>query len=357
MNLSINLPDFRSNLLDWFDKNARKLPWRDNPHWYKTFLSEFMLQQTQVEQVIPYFHKFYTEYPDIYGLADADEHDVLTLWAGLGYYSRARNLRKAAKKIVDEFSGEFPQNVKDALSLNGIGIYTAHAILSIAFNKPFAVVDGNVKRVLSRLLTLDDDITSAQSIKKISAVSESLLDKNQPSKYNEALMELGATVCFKRNPRCTACPVRLYCKAFAKNEVHKYPVKSAPKKKRDVFYFALVIVHGGKILITKRAPSGLLASMWEFPSLEAQKEDINKDELLQLIRKKFGVSGKIRKIYQPLKHQYTHLNALYTPITFSPEKPVIEKNGFDDFKWIKPEELASYPIHGAHKKIIGKLEI
>ena len=168
MNLNINPTHFRRNLLIWFDANSRDLPWRNEPNWYKTFLSEFMLQQTQVEQVIPYFYKFYAEYPNIYSLAHADEHDVLTIWAGLGYYSRARNLRKSAVKIVREFSGEFPQILKDALSLPGIGIYTAHAILSIAFNKPFAVVDGNVKRALTRLFCINEDIASTKGIKKIS---------------------------------------------------------------------------------------------------------------------------------------------------------------------------------------------
>lgn len=357
MNLTKISATFRIELLTWFDNNARKLPWRSNPHWYKTFLSEFMLQQTQVEQVIPYFHKFYHKYPDVHRLSSADEHEVLTLWAGLGYYSRARNLRKAAIKIVTEFSAEFPINVKDALSLPGIGTYTAHAILSIAFNKPYAVVDGNVKRVISRIITLNDDISSVQGLKKISIASELLLDNIHPSKYNEAIMELGATICLSGNPLCHKCPVRLLCEANKKALVYKYPVKSPKKKKRNVFFYAFVIEHNGHILITKRASKGLLASMWEFPSLEGEKKELRKNDLYEFVNKKLGIVGENMQIYNCIKHQYTHLNACYTPIRLIPEKITQIADIFPDHKWIKPEYLTQYPIHTAHKKIIEKLKI
>jgi len=352
MNLKKNSVPFRVELLRWFYNNARILPWRTEPHWYKTFLSEFMLQQTQVEQVIPYFHKFYNKYPDVHQLASADEQEVLTLWAGLGYYSRARNLRKAAIKIVKEFSGEFPKTVKDALSLPGVGTYTAHAILSIAFNKPLAVVDGNVKRVISRIITLNKDISSAQGIKKISSASELLLDKTQPSKYNEAVMELGATICLPRSPLCHKCPLQLYCEANKKALVHKYPLKSPKKKKQEVFFYAFVIEHKGQILITKRASKGLLASMWEFPSLEGQEND-----LYEFVNKKLGIVGENIQIFSCIKHQYTHLNACYTPIRVIPEKITKMADIFPDHKWIKAAYLDNYPIHTAHKKIIEKLKI
>ncbi len=357
MDLIIDSAAFRNNLLNWFENNARKLPWRNDPHWYKTFLSEFMLQQTQVEQVIPYYHKFYNRFPNIERLASADEHEILTIWAGLGYYSRARNLRKAAIMIVNDFSGKFPLNINEVLSLPGIGVYTAHAILSIAFNKPFAVVDGNVKRVISRLFTINDDISSKQGFRKISMISEALLDKRNPSKYNEAVMELGATVCKTKNAHCMDCPVKFFCNANAKNSVHFYPVKTPAKRKKELFYYTFVIEYNRRFLIIKRPSKGLLASMWEFPSIEGQKNAYSKNQLNKFLNNAFGIKGEIKQIFKSIKHQYTHINASYTPIRVIPKEIKIISGLSTDYEWVEASELMGFPIHAAHKKIIKKLKI
>ncbi len=357
MNQIININSFHKNLLSWFDNHARILPWRQNPHWYKTYLSEFMLQQTQVDQVLPYFLKFYHKYPDIYALANLEEQEILRQWAGLGYYSRARNLRKASIKIVKNFNGNFPETIKDALTLPGIGIYTAHAILSIAFNKPYAVVDGNVKRVISRLFTINEEITSIKALKKITPICDFLLNKKYPSKHNEALMELGATTCTPINPDCQSCPVNLFCKANQDNAVHLFPVRIPRKAKRNVFYYTFIIKHNEYFLLIKREAKGLLASMWEFPSLEGIEKGYSQKKLLKFITNDLGINGKIDHIYKSIKHQYTHLSASYTPVKITADSKKQTFEMFPDWKWIKPGELSQYPIHTAHKKITRNLEI
>jgi A/G-specific adenine glycosylase len=346
------LTHFREALLLWFTVNARDLPWRRAPHWYKTFLSEFMLQQTRVEQVIPYFDKFYKKYPNIGALAAADEQEVLSLWAGLGYYSRARNLHKAAEFIMKNFGGEFPDSFENALRLPGVGQYTAHAVLSIAFNRPFAVVDGNIKRVLSRINAVKKDVGTPAGMKEIRELADRYLDNNNPSIYNEAMMELGALVCTPKNAACERCPVHSWCRAYKKGEVEKYPIKKSKLIKKRVYYYSFIIERKGELLIVKRPEKGLLASMWEFPTFEGGKnppsERIAEELLLTL-----GITGRIISIRDCLKYQYTHLNACYTPLFVVFDTGSFIRHNYADHKWIKSEDFSKYPIHTAHKKLLN----
>ena len=226
LNAEFKATHFRRLLLDWFRKNKRELPWRQSNNWYSTFLSEFLLQQTQVEQALPYYKKFIENYPDIPTLAKASEHDVLNLWAGLGYYSRARNLLKSAKILTQKFGGKFPIDFKQALSLPGIGNYTASAILSIAYSQPYSVVDGNVKRVISRVYSITDDIRLDITHKLIQNICNTLISKKHPGDFNEGLMELGATLCKPKNPFCPQCPINKFCLAYERGEVSNIPFKS-----------------------------------------------------------------------------------------------------------------------------------
>ncbi len=255
-------------LLDWFRQNKRNLPWRKNPHWYHTFLSEFLLQQTQVEQALPYYGKFLVTYPDISVLAKASEDEILNLWAGLGYYSRARNMVKAARQIQSEYHGHFPVEWKQALGLPGIGPYTAAAILSIAFNQPYAVLDGNVIRVLSRLHLIGDDIRLPASRHRFQTLANELLDRKKPGEFNEAMMELGATICLPRNPVCINCPLNSFCNAYKNNTVGKYPFKSAAAARKQMKHYVFLLECDQKLFIRQRPNKGLLARMWEFPYWE-----------------------------------------------------------------------------------------
>ena len=311
---SIDKIQFQNSLLNWFKKNKRSLPWREQAHWYPVFLSEIMLQQTQVDQALPYYVKFIKRYPNIHALSKATEQEVLSLWAGLGYYSRARNLLKTARIIVTDYQAKFPRDIKQALMLPGIGKYSASAILSIVYNLPYAVVDGNVYRVMSRLFAVPDDIRLNKTQKSIQKISDQLLSNIDPGNYNEAIMELGAVICKKQNPDCIKCPVQTFCEAFKKNEQLRYPIKSAAPSKRKITHHALIIVNKEAYLFVQRPASGLLASFWEFPILEMKKKDI-KDELLESeLKKIYGIEGKVTLKGDVFRHQYSHIDLTYQPV-------------------------------------------
>lgn len=257
--------DIQRALLAWFAQNKRNLPWRREPRDpYHVWLSEIMLQQTQVVTVIPYFERWLARFPRLVDLANASQDEVLKLWEGLGYYSRARNLHKAAQKVQNELNGQIPTDVPGLLALPGIGRYTAGAIASLAFGRDAAILDGNVKRVISRLYALpvanDDELWQH---------SEALLPVGHAGEFNEALMDLGATICTPRAPRCLACPLQSPCSAYAKSNPEGYP---APKDKKPIPHKDLVTLvcrnRAGQLLMRQRPRSGLLGGLWEFPNEE-----------------------------------------------------------------------------------------
>lgn len=259
----MNLPAFRRKLLAWFGAHARDLPWRRTRDPYRIWLSEVMLQQTRVEAVIPYYERFLARYPEVRRLAEAPEPEVLALWSGLGYYSRARNLRKAAREIVNA-SGEFPNTCEEIRKLPGIGDYTAAAIASIAFELPHAAVDGNVLRVLSRVENDFADVS--RNRQHFQELATRYLDRKRPGAWNQALMELGATVCIPKTPRCAGCPVRRFCAAHAAGTERQLPVKqrnAAPVAEQRRL---LIVRRAEKVLLWQRAATHRrLAGFWELP--------------------------------------------------------------------------------------------
>jgi A/G-specific adenine glycosylase len=263
----LDAPGIRRRLLAWYRKHKRDLPWRRTEDPYRIWISEIMLQQTRVAAVLPYYARFLARFPDVQALAEAPEQDLLAAWAGLGYYSRARNLQKAAKNIVER--GGFPEDFWSLRELPGVGDYTAAAVASIAFGLPHAVLDGNVARVLSRLAPELGDIKSDAVRKRLRALAEVLLDRRQPGEFNQALMELGATVCVPKRPLCQSCPVRLHCEARKQGLENQLPVRgpgsSADRRGKRL----LVIEQTGKILFWQRpAESSRLAKFWELPERE-----------------------------------------------------------------------------------------
>ena len=252
-------------LLPWYAANRRDLPWRKSREPYAVWVSEIMLQQTRVEAVIPYYRRFMQALPDVRALADAPEEQLLKLWEGLGYYNRVRNLQKAARQIMTEHSGVFPGEYAKIRKLSGIGPYTAGAIASICFEQPTPAVDGNVLRVFSRLYN-DPGVITEPAVKK--AFTARVMEHQPPEKagdYNQALMELGATVCTPRSPDCAHCPVQAHCGAFAADEAEDYPVKDPKPVKAVEEFDVYLIVKDGRALVRKRPKSGLLAGLWEFP--------------------------------------------------------------------------------------------
>ncbi len=262
-----DLAGIRRRLLAWYRKHKRDLPWRRTEDPYRIWISEIMLQQTRVAAVLPYYARFLARFPDVLALAEANEQELLAAWAGLGYYSRARNLQKAAKSIVER--GEFPRDHSSLRELPGVGDYTAAAVASIAFGLPHAVLDGNVARVLSRLAPELGDIKSDAVRKRLRAFADELLDRKRPGEFNQALMELGATVCVPKRPLCERCPVRLYCEARKQGMENQLPVRGARASADQQGKTLLVIEKAGKVLFWQRpAESSRLAKFWELPERE-----------------------------------------------------------------------------------------
>lgn len=280
---------FQETFLTWYHKEKRNLPWRATNDPYAIWISEIMLQQTRVETVIGYFYRFMEQFPTIQDLAAAEEQKLLKVWEGLGYYSRARNLKAAAQQIVAEFDGEMPQSIEEIRSLKGIGPYTAGAIGSIAFGLPEPAIDGNVMRVVSRLFCIEADIAKASSRRPFDEAMRTIISPDEPGEFNQALMDLGSRICTPTTPKCEECPISQYCLAYAENRQTDFPVKSKKAKPKDVYYIAGAIEDQGSFLLVQRPKTGLLASMWHFPLVEVTKEQYEalqrtwaKEEQLQL---------------------------------------------------------------------------
>ncbi len=264
--------DFTKKLTGWYSNNKRDLPWRNTQNPYYIWLSEIILQQTQVKQGLPYYEAFVKHFPTIFDLANATEEEVLKLWQGLGYYSRARNLHTTAKHIAFERDGVFPNNYKDLLKLKGVGDYTASAIASIAFDEVAAVVDGNVYRVLSRYFGIDTPINSTAGIKEFKALASSLIDKDQPALFNQAIMEFGATQCKPKNPYCIVCPVSESCVAFQNNRIDMLPIKLKKTKVSTKYFNFLVCVDKQRhTVLEKREGKGIWQNLYQFPLIESDK--------------------------------------------------------------------------------------
>lgn len=297
--------EFRHHLVDWFNREKRDLPWRRTSDPYKIWVSEVMLQQTRVDTVIPYYNRFLEKYPTMQSLAYAPQEELLKMWEGLGYYSRARNLQAGVKEVVEKYNAVVPDNRHDLSKLKGIGPYTAGAILSIAYNKPEHAVDGNVMRVLSRVLHIEDDIALPKTRKVFEEAVDMLIDKEHPGDFNQAIMDLGAMICTPTSPKCLLCPVRDYCIAFHEGDTEQLPLKSKKTKTKKVKYEVYVAVdEQGNYLLEKRPSEGLLANMWQFPMIELTK-DVAKDTF----EKQYNVHIKkyVNKDLLKFKHIFSHL--------------------------------------------------
>lgn len=266
------LPEITETLLRWYVQHKRELPWRETKDAYLIWLSEIILQQTRVEQGMPYYLQFREAFPTVSELADAPEDTVMKLWQGLGYYSRARNLHAAAKQVVSEFNGQFPTDYAGLIQLKGVGPYTAAAIASIAFDEPKAVVDGNVIRVISRLFGIQEPVNESATQKRIAALAESLLDHRQPGEHNQAIMDFGALQCVPKSPNCQACPLLDDCEAHRLGLVGVLPKKTSKTKRRTRFLHFLVASDGEQLLLQKRGTDDIWAGLYQFPMKETEQD-------------------------------------------------------------------------------------
>lgn len=356
----------QQKLIHWFHHHARPLPWRVKYRPYEVWVSEIMLQQTQVETALPYFRRWMRTFPTLASLARADENRVLKTWEGLGYYSRARNLHASAKFILKKYGGRFPSDFDEILSLKGIGRYTAGAIASIAFNQDRPIVDGNVLRVLSRVYAIKKPIDVGKNEETFWRLEEKLIPKGQARYFNQALMELGALVCRKEDPLCASCPICGFCKAYKRGQTDAFPVRKNKKKMVKIEAAALILSWKGKYLIRKRPLGMIMGGLWEFPEW---KLSLNhklplkeiKRQTLHNARKEFGENLQISKYLGPIKRNYTHhlesLHIFEVPEGSDPsgtlgiggQTPLAPK-GWNQ-AWITKKDFTKYPFSSAHAKI------
>lgn len=321
------IPEFNENLVTWFNREKRDLPWRHNKNPYRVWVSEVMLQQTRVDTVIPYFNRFMERFPTMESLAEAEPEDVVKYWEGLGYYSRVRNLHQAVREVVAVYDGIVPEEKERFEKLKGVGPYTTGAVLSIAYNQPEPAVDGNVMRVMSRQFGIYDDIALPKTRKLFEQVVRRLMDPSHASDFNEGVMELGATVCTPKNPMCSLCPVQEHCYAYTHNVQDELPVKTKKGASRIEMYDALYCRRDGKTAYVKRPDAGLLAGMWQYPLTER------------------GTGEQINGTYVgQVKHVFSH-------IVWYLDLYVVETLPEGDWVWLDGEERAKLTVSVAQQKL------
>jgi A/G-specific adenine glycosylase len=345
----------RIRLKKWYQKSQRRLPWRETKNPYFIWVSEIMLQQTQVNTVIPYYQRFIRRFPDMERLAVAGLQDVLKEWEGLGYYARARNLHKAAGVVLEKFGGNIPDHWDGFKSLPGVGDYIASAVLSIAFNKPYAVVDGNVKRVLARLTAMDAPVNQSASYKRFRRVAEALLDHEDPGTFNQAVMELGAVVCRPGKPDCKICPVKRWCLAFQSNQAAAYP-KSLERPAPPLQYLTIgVIIKSGRTLIVRRPEDGLLGGLWEFPTGRIGPGETSESACSRIIKEQVNLRASIRSKLTAIRHAYTHFKITADVFVCDSISGRVKLKGPVDYRWVGLADLKKYPFPKANNKFIPML--
>lgn len=344
------------DLLAWYDGAKRDLPWRRTRDPYRIWVSEVMCQQTRVETVIPYYERWMAAFPTLDDLAAADRQDVLRLWEGLGYYSRARNLHDAARQVAERHQGLVPSDPGTFRALKGVGPYTAAAVMSIAFDRPMAVLDGNVMRVVARHRGIADDIRRPKTRDSLQAVAQDWLDPRRPGDFNQAVMELGARVCTPRNPSCGSCPLSADCVAYHAGTPDAFPVKSpAAKVPHHRIVVAVLRDADGRLLITRRPETAMLGGLWEFPGGKVEPGETDEAALAREIREELGVGIGGLQAFHTLDHAYSHFRitlAAYTGVIADGTPNPLSAM---DMKWVMSDDLGDYPFPKANRELTRRL--
>jgi A/G-specific adenine glycosylase len=315
-----------------------------------------MLQQTQVKTVLPYYHRFLKRFPDIQHLAAADSQEVLKGWEGLGYYGRARNLHQAARMVMQEMGGKIPKEYQAFRKLPGVGDYIGAAVMSLAFDRPHAVVDGNVKRVIARLFLIDSPLNSSFAVRQCRHNADELLDPGNPGLFNQAMMELGATVCLPRGPRCSACPVTPFCQAHKAGRQNQLPVIIRAKSISEHDIAVGIVFKNSHVLITRRRPAGLLGGLWEFPGGKVQGGETAERACVREIKEELNLSVEIIGFLTRIKHAYTHFRIVMDVFRCRYLSGEVLLKGPIDYRWITIDEIDQYPFPGANHKFIPLLK-
>jgi A/G-specific adenine glycosylase len=347
-----------NQLLGWFARNKRPLPWRMDCSPYNIWISEVMLQQTRVETVIPYYLRWLQRFPDVEAVAEAPEDDILKHWEGMGYYSRAQNIQKTARILVSECAGEFPIDHQAILKLPGIGPYTAGAIMSLAFNQDYPAVDGNVERVLARVFDIKTPVKERATRALIGMLAQGLSPQGEARNFNQALMELGAVLCTPKNPLCSACPVDHFCASLRLAIVRDRPVPAKKKGTVPVEAALGILVRKGHIFIQKRGGSGLMPGLWEFPGGKIRAGESPEQALVREFSEELGI--KIHPLHKigVIKHQYTSfrvtLHCFLCRASDERQEPVLR--GAVASRWVTTEEIAQFPFPAANGKLLKRLQ-
>ena len=343
-------------LLDWFGRQARDLPWRRDRDPYRVWISEVMLQQTRVETVVPYFERFVERFPDVATLAGADLDDVFKAWEGLGYYRRARNLKKGAEQIVRDGGAALPTDFDSVLALPGVGRYTAGAICSVAYGLPRPVVDGNVRRVLCRIGAVGVDPRSRDVDRWLWATAETLLPPDHPGAFNEAMMELGATLCVPRKPGCDHCPVRSLCDGHAAGTPEAFPARTPKKTLPHVDVTAGIIRRGQRILITQRRPEAMLGGLWEFPGGKLEPGETLENCLLREIDEELGITIRVERPFIRVNHAYSHFRITLHTFLCRHSRGRPRTLGCAAIRWVHPSQLDDFAFPKADRVVLEALK-
>lgn len=349
------MSDISKKLLKWYHKNKRELPWRKVNDPYAIWVSEVMLQQTQVNTVIPYYLRFIAEFPTVTALAQAEQDHVLKMWEGLGYYSRAINLHKSSQIVQQEYNGEVPSDPICFKKLMGVGDYINAAVQSIAFDHPLPVIDGNVKRVLSRLFEMTEAVNDIKFFKTYHERAEQLLDRENSGDYNQSIMELGAMVCKPRQMLCDKCPIHQYCQAFLNNTINQFPKRKMKQKIPSENWVAAIIQKKDKVLLTRRKTGGFLGGLWEFPGGKIENNQIIMESCQRYIHEKLNIHISIQKHLTQVKHTYTHFKQTMDVFLCEFQSGKIKLNGPADYHWISWSEINRYALPKSNLKVLAQL--
>ena len=349
----------RANLLRWFEANHRRLPWREHYRPYEVWISEIMLQQTQVKTMLPYYDRWMARFPHVAVLARSSEEELLKYWEGLGYYARVRNIHKTAKVLVQEFDSVFPMNYDSLRGMPGIGRYTAGAIMSIAFNADYPVVDGNVARVLARLFDLRTPLRARETQKHLWELAGLLLPKGRARNFNQALMDLGALICTPTQPACSPCPLQQQCLGLARGVVSQRPVKTRAKATTALQVAVGVLLRAGRVFIQKRPPEGLMPHLWEFPGGKLHPGESPEVALVREFEEELEVGIRILQKVAMIQHHYTTfrvtLHAFACRLEDAGRQPLLR--AAVDGRWVTLTELDHYAFPAANHKLIQLLRV
>ena len=354
------LEAFRQSLPAWFDGARRPMPWREtgpdgrrDP--YRVWISEVMLQQTRVETAVPYFHRFVERFPTVADLAEAPLDDVLQRWEGLGYYSRARNLHRAAGRVVSDHGGRIPADADAFRALPGVGPYTAAAVLSLAYDVPLAVLDGNVIRVLTRVFAVEADARAGRTRRALQQLADRLLDGRRPGRWNESVMELGATVCTPRSPACGRCPLQTVCQANARGTPEAFPMSSPRRPVPHVDVAVGVVLDGNRVLIQKRPETAMLGGLWEFPGGKVEPGESPADACVREVAEELGIEVAVEAPVARVDHAYSHFRITLHAFRCRWVAGTPAHAGGEPVVWAPLEALDGYAFPRANRKVIEAL--